>query len=494
MNPDGVSYLDIAGKVLDGEPAALLNPYWSPLYPAILAIVLKFFPNPANWFPAVHLANALVAFCTLAAFTFFLRAYSNQTESLASFRARTAFAYALCLWGVLEAVGLGGANPDLCVTALVYLAAGLSYRQPVRPVLLGAVLALACFAKAAMVPLSLALLILLALWRVRLRTLAVAFATFAAILGPYVAVLSVRQHHFTFGESGRLNYAWIVLKAVPQSAGWTQPSLEAGTPQHSPRVLNTDPPVLEFSGPVSATNPLWFDPVYFHEGLQVRFDVRKQLVALIHSLLSFRTACGTILFPLLAGAIVLALHSRRFPRNPVFYWSLAAFCLYAMVVVEPRYIAPFLVLFWLIAYDTLAGTPLRAWTRALLSVTAICILFFQVQGTLKQAASSSTRAKALAHLTAARELASLGLKPGDHIATIGSGFDAYYAKLTQLQINATIGYEGGTEPDGPNVRPFDLAVIKEELQPRQIKAIVGACNFLPGSTALANSGFCAVLF
>src|ERR1039458_10094234 len=48
MNPDGLSYLDMASRSLRDGPQNLVNGYWSPLYPALIGLglfVLR--PSPA---------------------------------------------------------------------------------------------------------------------------------------------------------------------------------------------------------------------------------------------------------------------------------------------------------------------------------------------------------------------------------------------------------------------------------------------------------------
>lgn len=99
-------------------------------------------------------------------------------------------------------------------------------------------------------PLSVALFILLAIpWlseAMRRTYIVAAFVCFLASVAPYVLLLSRQQHHLTFGESGRLNCAWSVQAGIPIFASWSATETNAGTPLHPPRLLNVDPPALEF--------------------------------------------------------------------------------------------------------------------------------------------------------------------------------------------------------------------------------------------------------
>lgn len=498
LNPDGMSYLDMAHRLLQQDFSPLLHPYWSPLYPCLLAIALKLFPTPAMEFQAAHLANWLIALLSLASFTFFLaqhrafRAAGKGGESAASFRCRTGFAYMLFLWGTVEAIGLTAISPDLCVAALVYLAIGLCYRLAaggprwrLTAGWLGITLGLACLTKAAMAPLSAVLLVLLAVqWRFvpgRLRSLGITVLAFAIVFGPFVVALSRQQHHLTFGEAGKLNYAWLVQGGIPVHAGWMGQPNSSGTPVHPPRLIHSDPPVLEFKDTVGGTYPLWYDPSYFHQGIQVKVDIRKQISVVVKSLTSLRWAFGSALYPLLAGLFVLAgsVSPRQvwsgLSRSVLLSWSIVAFAMFAMVTIEPRYIAAFMVLFWLAIYDAFSPGRLRAVARGAIGVTAVCILLFQVHALSRTAAASGTSP----HLVVANELERLGLHAGDEIATVGSGFEAFYAHLAGLRIVANIGWAGDdrTVDEHPQtLNDAKLDAIRDKLVQLHIKAIVSEEN------------------
>jgi hypothetical protein len=523
MNPDGISYLDMADKLMHGDLSPLLHPYWSPLYPVLLAIVMKLFPGPAVEFQAAHLANWVSAMSALASFTFFLGQYFRVRAAVTGvpvqkmFYCRAAFAYVLFLWGVLEPIGLAAINPDLCVTALIYLAAGLCCRMPfirpgtwITPAVLGIILGLACLTKAAMAPLGALLLVLLGIpWfsvPVRRSSLGIAILGFAVILGPYMFFMSRQQHRLTFGEAGRLNYAWLVQGGIPLHAGWMGQEPADGTPSHPPRMLSSDPPVLEFKGPVHATYPLWYDPAYFHEGLQVNFDFRKQISALAKSARTLPWAAGTSLYPLVAGLLVLAGFTSprkiwiNLSKCMLLIWSLAAFGTFALVTIEPRYVSPFLVLFWLTAYDAVSGGRLGATYRGVISVTAVCILLFQLHALGKMSVETMRAPMPPADIVVARELARLGLHPGDEIATVGSGFGAYYARLARLQIVANIGWTGDDTSNDvrtPELNDAQIQAVRAKLREIQIKAIVSRQNCVASLStfwhSITDTGYCVVL-
>ena len=70
---DSISYLDMASDTLRKSPGSLVNGYWSPGYPALLAVMMWIArPTPAAEFPAVHVLDWLIFLFTTACFSLFL--------------------------------------------------------------------------------------------------------------------------------------------------------------------------------------------------------------------------------------------------------------------------------------------------------------------------------------------------------------------------------------------------------------------------------------
>jgi len=79
MNPDGLSYLQMAARCADGDSSALLNSDGSPGYGALLAILLALFrPAPQTAFGVTHLLNHLISTAAIATFTYFLSHAAGQ--------------------------------------------------------------------------------------------------------------------------------------------------------------------------------------------------------------------------------------------------------------------------------------------------------------------------------------------------------------------------------------------------------------------------------
>src|SRR2546423_38037 len=72
MNPDGMSYLDVADTYLHHPFIQAINGYWSPLYSWLLAAGLWVLKPSASWeFAAVQVVNFLIFLGTLFCFEFF---------------------------------------------------------------------------------------------------------------------------------------------------------------------------------------------------------------------------------------------------------------------------------------------------------------------------------------------------------------------------------------------------------------------------------------
>ena len=170
---DGISYMEIARQVAAGNWHALLNTYWSPGYPLVLAIGVKLFnPAPARELFMMRVIGWLSLLATLAAFEYFLRAFLRLRDNFlavdttagpplipdAQFRV---LAYGLFFWCTTVLVPSSNEHPDILVSPVYLLASAiamdlLTFRRGfARYALLGAVLALGFVTKAILFPLRL---------------------------------------------------------------------------------------------------------------------------------------------------------------------------------------------------------------------------------------------------------------------------------------------------------------------------------------------------
>lgn len=344
-----------------------------------------------------------------------------------------------------------------------------------------------------MMPLGAALLVILAMPRVvagpRRRLLAVAAITFATSVAPYVFELSRGLRRLSFGEAGRLNYAWLVSREIPSTAGWVGHTRESGNPLHPPRLLRVEPTVLEFNRTVPGTYPLWYNPSFFHEGLQVHFDARKQAAALTGSCPAIVAAHGSEWGQLLAGIGILAAFVVRrrlefkFSNLWLVLWALSAVSLFALVAsILARHVSPFIVLFWLAAYASFSPGALpadRALHRKLTSAVALFVLLPQAVLLGAAALYSLRTPQPDAQIVVARELTQLGLRPGEEIATVGYPFSVYYARLARLRVVSNIGFRGEGAYDSDRfwtLNDASLKALDEDLRRCGVKAIVSSAG------------------
>ena len=282
VNPDGLSYLDLADAFLAGDFGTAISISWGPVYPALLAIGVGLaHPAAESLLPLAHAVNFAVFLVALAAFDWFLRellrARHREEMHWVSTPALTdtgvaVFAYAVFTYSVLGLIGLGLMTPDLCVETACFAAAGLvlrlSGRGPrwITAFLLGLALAFGYLSKSVMFPLSVVVLITLPFALPvprKARHTFLAAITFIGVASVLIIPISVKTGRLSFGVAGKLAYAFSVNR-VPFT-NW-QGDSTPGAPKalHPPRRLSTNPDVFEYVANRKGTYPHGLTP---HIGL-----------------------------------------------------------------------------------------------------------------------------------------------------------------------------------------------------------------------------------
>jgi len=480
MNPDGICYLDMGEAYMRCDWKMAVNAHWSPLYAWVVGLTLRILtPSPSWEFPTVHLVNFLVFLGALGSFSLFLcellrfrrdrilRSSPGQAGGLPDW-ALPALGYALFLWCSLPLMLV---SPDMSIGALVYLACAILVR--IRNgwsgwrsfALLGLVLGLAYLAKAPMfvlafVFLGCAFFLVGDVRRAAFRVLS-GLGVFLLVGGPFAVVLSVTKGRPTFGDSGRLNYAWKV-NGVPEYVHWQGGPPGCGTPVHPTRKLLDMPALYEFATPIGGTYPAWYDPSYWHEGLTLRFDPRPQVRALAAGAQQYFHFFYHWQGGLIAG--VLALYLMGFQRRStvrfllahwfLFVPALAALGMYALVFVSLRYVAPFMLILWA---GLLSGVRLPDNDQLRKPVTCVCAAMLAMlviaigvamtgRGGDLATAGGNARAQGPAAWRIADALGQMGVRRGAKVGFIGDSFTAYWARLARVQITAEIpAIRGGAE-------------------------------------------------
>jgi hypothetical protein len=488
MNEDGIGYLDLGRAWWQGDWDSAMNLTWSPLYAWVIGGVVEL-TQPSVWweFPVVQICNFFIYVLALLAFEYFWRQLARVYYTPAGgqgVEARfppavwMAIGYSLFIWVSLNLIAVWAVTPDMCVAALLYLAAGLLLKATATDarastaVLFGLTLGLAYLAKSAMFPLGIAGLVLTALIPgsagVRLLRFGRAVIGFLIVAGPVVVLTSMSVGHPSFGEVGRFTY----MKHVNALAwpAWEQATGVQGAPVHPPRQIHVEPAAWEFATPIGGTYPLAYDPAWWTQGLEPTIALRPQVQAIVDNKVYYfelfvRQQGGFLAVLTLLG--VLAWQGwRREPRldTPLALtaWSLAALGLYVLVYAESRYVAPFVLLLWagLLAQIRLPAGEWQQRTAAtggvlLALVVWINIAALNLEGFGGMLGYASQRHGPVAASTVTRDLsdgrhhaahpaiaealrADFGLEPGTRVAFIGYSYSAYWARLARLRIIAEV--------------------------------------------------------
>ncbi len=469
MNPDGIAYLDMGDAYLRGDWPTALRTHWSPLYAWLLGVALRLVePQPSFEFPLVHLVNLIIYCLALGTFTFLVYevlASGKEQSMRLSLPAWSiiSIGYAIFVWCTLEYMPLGLVTPDLLVSALVYAICGVILRMRRQAswqgaVLLGSLLGLGYLAKAPMVALAtvflaVSMLVLKDRSR-RVMHVTMAGVALALVVLPFVLTLSVSNGRLTLGDSAALNYLWRIDGAP--FVHWQGGPLNIGQPVHHSTMLLDRPAIWAFESPFQVTYAAWYAPEYWFQGATPALIWSEQRRAIGDALTVFGRLAVDVWVPLLGLAVLLAVRATfRFPRAESMVLlapAVAAGVLYAVVLVEGRYVAPFLVLLLvgLVTMVRLPKTRSASFLGTVVSAVIVLALLVQVGLTtfgLAERVFAQPVDRPLAasddHAQVAMALRSAGIQPGDPVASGNRGFNAYWARLARLTIVAEVsGYDG----------------------------------------------------
>lgn len=476
-NSDAMSYLDIAEAYLRGDWHAAVNTYWSPLYSWLLA--LAFFitkPSPYWKFTIVHVVNFGIYLFALGCFGFLIRQALGARLNLSSELlakglitlpdwAVLGLGYSLFIWSSLFLVTVSLESPDLLVASFVYLATGILLRIRWRPgswwpfIVLGIVLGLGYLSKSVMLPIGLVFTIaaVLAVGNLRqaLPRVSLTVVLLLLVAAPFVVAMSRSKGRFTTGESGKLNYLWAINRIG--FFHWQGHEPGSGAPRHPTRQIFDEPPAFEFAEPVPGTYPVWYDPTYWYEGSTSHFNLRQQLGVSLEALKSYydlfnRWGLQYGLFLSVASFFLMRRPKRLLLRDLnqvrcLLIPALAGLGLYGLINVQGRYVASFVVLFWLallLAVRLEESAAAARFTRAISLVLIASIMLTSLASSSQE--SVLTMRQVVAGEDPSRHeqwqvadgLRELGVGPQDKVAIIGNSFRAFWAHLDGLRVIAEV--------------------------------------------------------
>jgi len=460
LNADGLSYLDLSDAFARRDWHNFLNAYWSPLYPILLGLSRMVLPTSKPWeLPSAHLLNLAIYVVALGCFEFFYAALrdslvfdadlDNSTFAIIRGWPFWFLAHALFLWVSLDLITLWDISPDLCLSAFVYAVAGLilRFRQDSSWKLaaaLGLVLGLSYWAKAVMFPLSFVFMGIALLCARDVRTAVkrglIMAVIFFAVAGPLVTAISMQKHRLTFGDSGRHAYAEYVSPGGV-THDWQGDTALGIKAVHPTRKIFSEPAVYEFAEPIGGTYPPTYDPTYWDEGRVPRFNLRVQVATIARHLLLYAELLlhqnNALLATFLTFLLVMGKGARRAICGnwPLLLMCAAPFGLYMLVFAEYRYVGAYVAILWLgLLSPFRAPVYLLRMSRCLLCAVAL-VLMVSVADSTARAFRQGGPDSAVQDIVLSDRLDTMGLRPGDRIATVG-GVGGYAARLSHAKIVA----------------------------------------------------------
>jgi hypothetical protein len=466
---DGLAYLDVARSYVAHDWHTALNGYWGPLYAWLLALVMWIFR------PGIHSEFALARALNFALFATALYTFGGYWRGLIKWSKKdwskrispdaypipvavplvwTLLGYLLFLLNFVWSVDV--INPDILVAAMVFAIASFLMRLSDHArqgwhglgsyAWLGLLLAAGYYAKAIMLYFAIFVLGAMFIRAFRSRRFAgplTAILVFGVLVSPFIAIISKTLGHFTAGDSGRLNYAWFV--DGPETKTW-----ENNSPDSAPVPFYPGPTIFQsprvFRIPViqGVTYAPWYDASRFDQRSRPFFNLRDQLRQLALNLrYSRETLVGegaALTVPLL---ILLWYEPKASARCLAATWfftlpALAVFGMYLLVHLVERFVLGFSLLLWGAVWASVYvpasyERQLQSLARRAVLAAMIVMAAYAMPGLLHYAISRRTESVGR-DMVIAEALPRYGLAPGDVVASIGDGQEAYWAHFARLSV------------------------------------------------------------
>lgn len=352
VSPDGISYLDLSDAVVTGDWSRLVNLYWSPLYPALIGIArLVASPKPSAEIQIVHAVNFVTFLAMFAAFEYLLISVlelaRRTRRSILGGMSGLIGAYGVFAFTALTMVPLELTTPDVLSGTFMLAAFGALLRlkegwgnEGRHAAILGVSLGLGALTKSFLVPWAVVCLatLIIATRSRGFRSTCVAAGLWAVIVIPWIAVLTHAAGRFTFGDTGRLTYAWYVNGMEPPSLGGV--ALGART-----RRIDSILPGAGATGPAPGTDPMWFDPARWNVMVKPHWNAADQRGTLKVLRAFYVQSLTPVLF-----FVILITTAPRGTRRRIWWdgWvilvpAVAGILAYALVLVTARYVMAFVL-------------------------------------------------------------------------------------------------------------------------------------------------------
>jgi hypothetical protein len=495
LNPDGIAYLDASDVYLGGGWPWSGSGYWSPLYPTLLAVARLVADRSAA--RELAIGQAVNFFIFLAAFVA-LEYLVREVRAATALRRPGApspndstwlvLVYALFALATIGWIRVGMMTPDLVVAAIAFAVAGVSLRLSSgrggwpSVVGLGALLGLGYLAKAAMFPIAIVVLAMLAVVRRRqggTRQAVAGLVVFLAVAAPQVVYVSRLAGAITFGDVGRLNYLWFVADVPgPVSSAFPLPARlpSPDSVDQELRPLDPDrdphPAIYDIDAPIPGTLPIWYDAGHWYRGVTAPFRPLSTTRTVVRHGRVYLELFGLLLVGAVAAAVARPVTRRDLlglrPAPLLVIPALAALAMYALVLVQSRYVAPFALLVvaglvppWL--RDDLSRRIRLGFTVG--AVAGLPLLAHQVRVDATYWRGSAAKRSSVVAALAAR-----GIGPGTRIGFIGEAYDALWARQARLRFVSLV--PSAEAPRFWELDARDRAAVLAHMQQHGAEAIV----------------------
>lgn len=468
---DGLAYMDVARAYLHHDWHTAINGYWGPLYSWLLAFGMwVFHPGMQGELIVVHALNYALFAAALFTFVRFWHTVATWSRRVnddalclpaAAPVAWTLLGYLLFL--VTFTWSLDDMTPDVLVAAIVFAVAAqllkLDTAHPTSSSLasyatLGGLLAIGYYAKAILLYYAIFTLAALLARSFRskgprqkdFRNSIAAALVFLVLVSPFITALSRTLGHFSAGDSGRLNYAWFVNG--PETGTWMRSDPAAPLPFYPGPTVADTPRVFQIPQLAGVTYAPWYDAARFDARSRPTLSLRAQLRQIAVNLKFAKEQVFGAEAALLVPLLILLWYTPKPAR-----WLLAATSFYTLPVLGVmgmyflthlviRFILGFLLVLWGAAFGALSvpqnmAQDMRPLARRALMAGVLVFAAVELPGLLHFIATKPV-SSAARDVVIARALPTHRILPGDSVASLGDGQEAYWAHFAETPIVSEI--------------------------------------------------------
>ena len=462
INNDAIAYLEIGEAIKQFNWYDAANFTFSPLYGLLLALFQSLLQlNPFNEILWAKLLNYLIFIVTIGALEIFLRLFKRDYMAAVNSGERPlnwiwvqTLLYSVFLVTSLVSIRLRLINPDMLVFCLILLILAVVMWIRKNPTshfkfaLLGILLGLGYMAKAFMFLLAPLFLLMAAFCvgslRKSITRITVAMLFFLIITGPLLTELYLKKGSFSYGEGGRHVYTKLIGGQ--------------GAPVHQGKILQNEPRIVVYDYGAICTRPFTFDVTYWTIGIDPKYNYSAHFKLFLQNLLEIPAQSHWILailiwalFQIYLGSFVIGRACPVSLQILFLLTSLSGMFLFAMISMEPRYVAPSLFVgsAGLISGMRQGKNKKVFWKLGMSELGILALVLFLLGAVLEYTLDEAKRGlsfhdgkssyqKAYSdEIRVSQFLAKHGVVPGNRVAVVGSP-PIQWARMARVRVTGEI--------------------------------------------------------